>query len=175
MTLWDSLRKRGVTVQPLVVLWDGGVRNWEEPKRTRMLDGVPVITGPAIGAWTQSLPADVLEPAQVEAAWAAIEMHTSKRDAYDVAAHPLPPGIGDYVTRAAVTLACAFLGFLALGQLLHLLDSVWWTVGCGAATLGLAVVIVRVPRLRWLAWGWIVGVGIPTVALTVAEALSALT
>lgn len=112
-----------------------------------MLAGVPVISGPAISPWTQSLPADVLEPAQVEAAWAVIEMHTSKRDAYDLTAHSLPLGIGDYVTRGAVTLASAFLGFLALGQLLRMTGSVWWTVGFGAATLVPAIAIVLLHRL----------------------------
>ena len=80
MTLWSELRKSGVQVRPVVLLWGGDIRRWDERQRTRMLNDVPVLTGPSIRDWVRSLPTDVLDPSEVEGVWTTIEAHAKRVD-----------------------------------------------------------------------------------------------
>jgi hypothetical protein len=171
MSLWG--RKHGFAVQPVVVLWGGEARRGREPQEIRVLNGVPVLFGPAVEEWVRSLPAGVMDPASVENAWLAVEAQVRSRDDY-ASEPPVPLSMGELVMRAFVSLFLAALGFLGVAEVLRLSDSVWWTVSLGAAALAPAVVALGRHRMRLGAWAWIVGVSLPTAALAISEVLSML-
>ncbi len=155
MGLWEPLRKHGLKVHPVVVLWGGGLGKWEGTDRIRVLNGVPVLVGPAVGDWAESLGTSVLNPAAVKNAWTAIDTQARSRDAFDRSTHPVPMSVAEYVARCGVGVASAFLGFLGVAQLLEWTDSTASVVGIGAGTLVPAVVLLRLRRLRAGSWGWI--------------------
>ncbi len=79
MNLLRDMRLNGVRVQPLVVLWGAGIETWDEEQRIKTVDGVPVLTGPAIGDWVQTLPTDLLDREAVEHVWTIVETQASSR------------------------------------------------------------------------------------------------
>lgn len=99
MTLWSELRTCGVAVQPLVVLWGGGARGWHEDQRIRTIDGVPVVTGPAINNWVRTLPSDLLDATAAKKVWSIIATQASARDERDRAENAVPPSAMDYAAR----------------------------------------------------------------------------
>ena len=78
------------------------------------------------------------------------------------------------LARGWAALVSACLGFLMVGQVLQGTGSVPQAVAIGVATLVPAAALVRLPRARAATWGWVVGVGLPVVALAVAGALTTL-
>jgi hypothetical protein len=111
-----------------------------------VLDGVPVLFGPAVGEWVRSLPAAVLDPAGVENAWVAVEAQVRRRDDYG-SEPPVPLSMGELVARAYVSLFSAALGFVGVAEVLRFSGSIWWTVSIGAAALAPAVVLLRLHRV----------------------------
>jgi hypothetical protein len=174
MTLWSELRKRGVTVQPMVVLWGGGIRKWDETQRIRTLDGVPVMTGPTIGDWVRALPVDALDTRGIDEVWQVIEAQASARDARDRAENPVPPSAAEYVGRLFMALFGAVLGFMVIAQVLRVTGSMLWSVLVGAVTLVPAFALWRTRLLRFAAVGWIAGIGVTLTAIFILEVLAKL-
>lgn len=169
LRLWHPVKSSRVPVDAVVVLWGGGVKAWEESERIRQIGGTTVVTGPALSTWTRQLRSIGLTDDQIAEAWRALDSQVAKRDPVDEAIHPVPLSFGELLARLAIVVVFAILGILFLGQLVRVTDSGWITLGIGAASLLPGLAAIRVAALRLAAWGWISGVGLPVVALTIAE------
>jgi hypothetical protein len=87
--------------------------------------------------------------------WRGLDAQAAKRDAHDPVAHEVPLAVSDYAV-------------------LERTGSVAGAVGLGGLSLVPAFVLRRVRPLRFGALGWIVGVGLPIVAILIAEVLTKL-
>jgi hypothetical protein len=174
MSLWDPMRKRGLNVHPVVVLWGGGLRDWAPADRARMIDGVPVVVGLSFGEWMPSLTGGVLETAEVDDVWTVMETQSRVRDAPDQEANPVATSFSRYLARVGAGVVGGYAALLAAGQVWDRTHAIAWVIGLSVASLVPAGVLARLPQVRVLAWGWIAGVGISTVVIVVAEGLNAL-
>ena len=157
MTLWDPIRRRGLQVRPVVVLWGGGPHAWAESERVRVIDGVPVVAGLALDEWTDALPADVLDHDGVDEVWSVVEAQASRRDHRDRQAHPLPTSFGRYLARVGEAALGAYAALLTISQVLHHTHAILWLVGLSLVSLIIAGAVLRSTRLRLLhpaTWGW---------------------
>lgn len=173
-SLWHPLRKFTINAEPVVVLWGGDVKNWTPPNSIQVKEGVLVVAGPALSTWLASLGGEVLQPSQINDVWTAIETHLARRDSHDQLAHPLPASVTEIATRTLLSGAAVLLGFLFLGQVLRWTNSVAWTVGAGTASIGVALALSRIRKVRPASIGWSLGVGIPVGAILAAEGLKLL-
>ncbi|MFC5731546.1 MULTISPECIES: nuclease-related domain-containing protein [Nocardioides] len=169
--LWHPMKSRGVPVRPVVVLWGGGPNRQESIARDQ---GTTIVTGNALRTWVDRLDGEALSADQVADVWQALDAQVALRDPSDRAENPVPTSVAALLSRCSIAISCAVLGFFLVGRLLAATDSVWLSVGLGAATLVPAVVGTRVRRLRVAAWGWLIGIGLPVLALALAQLLSQL-
>jgi hypothetical protein len=174
MSLWAELRRNQITVQPVVVLWGGGVRTWDQGRCSRVLDGVPVLTGSTISSWIRALPKDVLSPAEVEGVWTSVEAQARRRDDHDPAELAVPMSVNELLARFGLVVVGAYAALLEIGGVLRLTGSVTAVLAVGSLSVAVAGALSRLGRLgrlRLAAWGWIAGAGLPVTALLVAETL----
>lgn len=169
--LWHPMKSLGIPVQPVVVLWGGGAKREEGIAR---VDGVLVITGNALRIWVNRLGGEVLTEDQVADAWKALEAQVARRDPLDSATNPVPTSVATLLARAAGTVAGAVLGVVVVGRLVLTIEAELVGLGVGLGLLLLGVVGFRFNGLRFASWGWLVGVGLPVAALTVAHVLELL-
>jgi hypothetical protein len=169
LRLWHPLKSRRVPVEPVVVLWGGGVKDWPDPERISHLDGATVLTGHALLAWFADQGVTALDAEQVAEVWSALEAQVTRRDPIEDLDHPLPASVGEIATRIGLGSLFGILGLLFIGQSVRLTHSVWLAILIGTASTLPAVVLFRHSVYRAAALGWLVGLGLPMIAMLVAE------
>lgn len=171
LRLWHPIKSQGVPVQSVVVLWGGGAKRREG---IRSVDGTAVATGNALPMWVDRVGTGVLTADQVADIWKALDAQVALRDPLDRVEYPLPASVAAVVSRIGIAISCAVLGVFLVGELFRAAGSGWLTVGIGAASILPGLAGVRVSGLRFASWGWMVGVGLPVLALALAEILDGL-
>ncbi|HWI43660.1 MAG TPA: nuclease-related domain-containing protein [Nocardioides sp.] len=164
--LWHPMKSRRIPVQPVVVLWGGGAKRKEGIAR---VDGVLVITGNALRTWVNRLGGEVLTDDQVADAWKALEAQVARRDPLDRATNPVPTSVAALLARAAAAVSGAVVGVIVVGRLVLTIDADLAGLGVGLGLLIPGVIGVRFNTLRFVSWGWLVGVGLPVASLTAAH------
>ena len=165
--LWTDLRKLGVEVRGVLVVWGPASRELssEEPPLTH--SGVLVVPGHALKNFVRELGTDVLSKVQVESAWEALNRQVDRRDAAD--ARPRHGSAGDMVTRAFALVSAAVLAMSSPGVVLNLVPSGWAALTFVAITLGGATWLLRLRLFVPAAAGWVTGlVALIPIALTLA-------
>lgn len=171
LRLWHPLKSRQVTVEPVVVLWGGGVKDWPVGERISQVEGATVLTGHALPTWAADRCATALREEQIAEVWSALDAQVTRRDAIDELNHPVPASVEEIVTRIGLAFLSSVFGLLFVGELVRLIDPLWLALAIGAASVAPAVLLLHRSVARAAAWGWLVGVGLPTVALSIAEAI----
>jgi hypothetical protein len=161
LSLW--LRSLGVSsVEPVIFLWGAGARDLPPVQRLRRGDQeVSIVAGPQSGSWLTSVPTDRLDEKQMARAWDKLEAYCEKRDPREGLEHPLPLSVGELAMRFFFGLAAAAAALLLTATWLATGPSPrWWLpalIVLGLPGFGL----LRFARaLRYIAWGWLCGVGI---------------
>lgn len=171
LRLWHPFKSRQVPVEAIVVLWGGGVKDWPDQERIRYMDGATVLTGQALSTWAANQSGVALRADQIAEAWTALETQVTRRDLIDELDHPVPASLGEIATRVGLAAIFALFGFLLVGELVRFTGSSLLAVLVGVASGVPAVFLRRNGVARPAASGWLVGVGIPVVALSLAEAI----
>jgi hypothetical protein len=171
LRLWHPVKSRQVQVEPVVVLWGGGVRDWPDGERISQLDGVTVATGHALPAWAAVLRVTALNEAQIAEVWKALDAQVARRDPVDELAHPVPASLEVIVAQIGLGFLSCVSGLLFIGEVVRRTNPWWLALAVGAASVVPAVLLIRRAIARPAAWGWLVGVGLPLVALSLAEAI----
>lgn len=171
--LWAPIRKLGVQVQPVVVLWGPEVRHWSVAQQIRHIDGVPIITGPSLNAWATSFATNVLTPEQVQASWTAIDVQVASREPGDEAVRTMPLSLQDVVRRIGAAVVGAYLGLVFVVAIFTWTRSLWWAGSLGLASALVAGVGFKYRPLRWSVCGWVAGTGATVLGLLGAVALVA--
>jgi hypothetical protein len=174
LRLWHPLKSRQVHVEPVVVLWGGGVKEWPDGERISQVDGVTVLTGHGLPKWAAGRSATALTDEQIADAWSALDAQVTRRDPLDELDHPVPASLEAIVARIGLAFLSGIFGLLFIGELLRLTDSWWLAVLIGGASVVPAFPLLRRSLVRFAAWGWLAGVGLPAVALSIAEAIDLL-
>jgi hypothetical protein len=92
IALWSNVKRTGAAVEPVVLLWGGGLSR-HQATPARQVAGCLVVSGPHARAWTDALPDDVLTAAQVDRLWHAVDGLLKMRDGFEVARSPDPPSM----------------------------------------------------------------------------------
>lgn len=174
LRLWQPVKAQHVHVEPVVVLWGGGVNDWPENERISTVDGTTVVAGRALSRWVASRTGRSLEEAQVSAVWSALDAQVAKRDPLEEREHPVPVSAWQALGRIGLALGAGIAGLLYLAKLLDHVGSGWLAPLIGTGSVVPGALLLRFPRARWVAWGWMIGLGPLTGALLVAEVLSRL-
>lgn len=169
LQLWHPFMSRRLQVEPLVVVWGGGVRDSVASEPISHVDGVTVLAGRALPSWVADRHAAVLQEEEVADLWTALDAQVARRDPVDALARPVPASVGELLTRAGATFAFAAFGVLFLGQLIRLVETWWLASAIGVVSVVPAMLLIRGSIARPAAWGWLVGVGLPVGALVIAE------
>lgn len=169
LRLWHRLKSRNVEVEAVVVLWGGGVKDWADGDRIGCWDGTAVVAGPALMAWASDLPETALGADDIAEVWAALDAQVTRRDPIEEQQHPVPLSLTEIATRIGVGTTCVILGFLFVGEALRLTGSAGLAVLVGLGSVVPAVILRRSAVARSASSGWLVGVGLPIVVLSVAE------
>lgn len=165
--LWHPFKAHAIAPQPVVVRWGGtsGANKSEGSRGVRMVEGVPVVGGRSLREWICDSPERPLSEDQIAAGWSAVDRHLTRRDPHDRSQHPLPPSVAEVAARLGLAVAAFALGFLALVTILQRTGSVALSSILAIALALLTWALTRGAAWRWVAYGWIVGLGLPTVAL----------
>lgn len=143
LRLWQDFKAAGVVdVQPVLMLWGAGTALTGVGSDELLVDGVPVVLGPASARWRAKLlfGAPTLSPSQVELAWSALDHQARRRDERDP--ESIPPSLVGLLTRAVLVVMAAAAGFVAAVSLLPVVDSLLiWISSC--ALLAAAAVPLR--------------------------------
>ena len=161
-------------VEPVVVLWGGGVRDWPEGERTSQLDGVTVLRGHTLLTWAPARCVPALNEEQVTEVWRALDAQVARRDPVDDLAHPVPASLELIAARIGLVFLFGVFGLLFIGEVFRRTDTWALTLAVGAASVVPAVLLIRHSVARPAAWGWLIGAGLPVVALSVAEVIDLL-
>lgn len=167
LRLWYPFKSADVPVQAVVVLWGGQVRDWPPEQQIRTVDGVPTVAGPALVAWVQELAAGALGAHQVTTVWNALDEQVHRRDPRDLADYPVPLSLGEMAARTVGALVAAILGFLVVANVLDWTQSVVWSIASGLGTGILAASLIKLRIARPVAWGLLLGTGLPSIALAI--------
>jgi hypothetical protein len=163
--LWHGFRSRGVSVvEPVVMLWGGGIAGLPEGEAVRQIHGVTVVAGPHAHVWRTSLHGKVLSTSQIADLWQAMSEHVGRRDAVDRIRHPVPTSLSSIWWHAWGTVTAAIAGLLVAASVLQHLPTPWWGPA-GAALLVAGWISRRWGPLRAIAWGWIVAVSATSLAV----------
>lgn len=157
LRLWHPFKSRDIPVRPVVVLWGRGISRWEENDQVREIDSVPVVTGPALRAWTERLEGQSLDSSKVEQVWDSLEMQVARRDPLDATTHPLPTSVAEWTARASAAVAVGVLALLTFTWILKSTNSALPTVVISAALASPSPLLTRAQPpewLRWAAWSW---------------------
>lgn len=92
----------------------------------------------------------------------------------DRVTNPVPTSVAALLARAAAAVSGAVLGVIVVGRLVLTIDADLAGLGVGLGLLIPGVIGVGFNSLRLVSWGWLVGVGLPVAALTVAHVLELL-
>lgn len=172
LSRWHEFKSLGIASEPLLVLWGAGLSGWAPADRVRLIDGVTVITGPALADWTASLTSTALAADQVARGWSALEDHVGRRDPLERERYPVPMSAAEWAARLGLIVGLVALGLTAFGQLISWTQSAATTAIITGLALAPVVPLLRSPRWRWAAWSWAIGIGLPTIALLAAEAVT---
>lgn len=171
LELWHPFKSRQLPVEPVVVLWGGGVKDWTDTELASSIDGATVLAGQAIPSWAADRRAVLLQGEEIAGLWAALDAQIARRDPADALAHPVPASLGEVVARVGYALVVAVGGLIFLGQLVRYIEPWWLALLIAAVTLVPPVILIRRSVARSAAWAWLLGVGPPGVALSIAEVL----
>lgn len=160
--LWDPVKKSGLPVHPVLVLW-GRRSSPQEPAGDHpvTMQGVTVLRGrSAVRFWCRETAAHAATvPIEMtDAVWHAIDRQVARRDQYERREHQAPPPSVERLTTLTLgALTAAIASAWLVSEAGSHLGSLWWLV------VALALILVALPPLRWagarvLAAGWIAGV-----------------
>lgn len=171
LRLWHPFKSLGIVPHPVLVLWGPGLSQWGPDDRIRLVNDVTVVAGPALSEWTSGLNARALSAEQVALGWSALEEHVGRRDPVERERFPVPLSVTEWTVRVSSSLGFAALGLVAFGQTIVWTQSIPLTLAlaCGAVTP--SAVLLRSGKWPWVAWSWVSGVGLPAVAVLVAQIL----
>jgi hypothetical protein len=162
-TLRSWLRNLGVSsVEPVIFLWGAGARDLPPVQTLRRGDQeVSIVAGPQSEAWLTSVPTGRLDDKQLARAWDRLEAYCETRDPREALENPLPLSVAEFAMRF-------FLG-LATAAAALLLTATWLATGPSSRWWLPALIVLALPGLgllrfaravRYIAWGWLWGVGI---------------
>jgi hypothetical protein len=171
LRLWHPFLSRRAAVTPLVVLWGGGVKAWDADDQISSVDGVTVLAGQSVPAWFAGRSGHTLREDEIEELWTALDAQVARRDPVDALSHPIPASVSEVMVSTGSLLTAAVIGVVSLGQLVRFVEPWWLALLTGAIAVLPAVVLIRRSMARPVAWGWVLGLGLPTGALFIAEAL----
>lgn len=167
LRLWAPVKRHNVSVVPVLVLW-GAVETFEES--SVLMDGVTVIPGVALAQrWrvflerTSTRPS-TLPPSVIDEVVGSLAEQTVVRGKADRERNPGPPSWGRLAGRG-------LLGSLALlGPPLFLSrvladTSIGWALGAAVASCVPFVVLLHQRVARYLAYPWLLSVGLCLLAL----------
>jgi roadblock/LC7 domain-containing protein len=157
MRLWDPVKKSGLPVQPVLVLWG---RALDTANPTADISGVTVLRGrSAIRAWCDATAGSPPAPAaeRTDAVWRAIQDQAARRDAYERRVNPPPLSVDRLLSLAFAVVISAIAGALAISEVGTHVESPWWAI------IAVALILAALPPMRWpggraLASGWIAGI-----------------
>ena len=172
LTRWHGFKSLGIVPEPVLVLWGAGLSGWEPADRIRLMDGVAVVIGPALGDWTARLTTTELTADQVARGWSALEDHVGRRDPVERERYPVPMSMADWAARLGLIVGLVALGLTSFGQLISWTQSVTITAIVAAVALAPVVPLFRSSTWRWAAWSWAFGIGLPTVVLLSVQAVA---
>jgi hypothetical protein len=163
LTLWHNLKSLGVgQVHAVVVLWGAGA----DAIQLTMVDGVPVVGGPAVRTWLRDLGSDVLTAEQVGQIWQVLDAQCQQRDLLESEREPVPVSLGEWGYRVLAGLLAACAGFLVPTTLIAHSSSLLIDVAAFVALVAVGVLLLRWTTIRYLAVGWLLGlVGVVVVAV----------
>lgn len=167
--LWRELKRLCVgDVSSVTFLWGDGARGIAPGAE---LDGTSIVTGRTVDQWRSGLDRDRLTPAQVEAAWQAVDAQCRLRDPLEAETAPVPLSLSEWLARVVFALVAACAGFLAVTTvagtgLTWILSLTWWVL-----MLAVGVAVSRIAAVRYLGLAW--AGGVITVGLAAAVALLA--
>ena len=108
----------------------------------------------------------------VELAWEAIEAQSASRDAWKLAAHPLPTSLAEWTARASLAVVFGVASLWTFTLLLHVTNSTALVLLMSAALAACGPLVARlnVPAwLRWAAWSWCAVLAGLSLALVITE------
>lgn len=167
--LWHPFKAHAIVPQPVVVLWGGpsGANNPRERDRVSVVEGVAVVAGRSLREWICDSAERPLSEVQIAAGWSAVDRHLTRRDPHERSQHPLPPSVAEVAARLGLAMAAFALGILVLVAILRRTESVALSSILAIALALLSWALSRGATWRWAAYGWSVGLGLPTIALLV--------
>jgi hypothetical protein len=161
LSLW--LRKVGLgSVEPVLILWGSGSRE-QLPTQVVQSGGrdVTVVAGPHFREWMEALGSDRLDADQVQRAWAALEGYCARRDPREDEEAPIPLSIVELATRGFLVVLSASAAFLSAATWLSRQPSATWWLPALLMLLAPGIGLLRLAAsARYIAWGWLCGVGI---------------
>lgn len=172
LTRWHDFKSLGIAPEPVLVLWGPGLSGWPPADRIRLMGGVTVVIGPALGDWTGRLLTTHLTADQIAKGWSALEDHVGRRDPIEQERYAVPLSVGDWAARLGLMVGLVALGLTAFGQLISWTQSVTTTAIIAGVALAPVVPLYRSRRWRWVAWSWALGIGLPTIALLAVQAVA---
>jgi hypothetical protein len=167
LRLWQPFKAAGISVQPVVMLWGGGLGALDDAPPVRDVDGTAVVLGPFADRWRSGLPSGVLGPGQVDTAWRALDKFMEGRDPREQVTERLPLSVAGIGARATLAFTAALAGALATAQIGQLTGSLYWTDGLSLLLSVPAIVLIRARRFGYLAWPWAIGLIGTSVGITV--------
>lgn len=171
LRLWHPLKSRRVPVEPVVVLWGGGVRDWPGDEQISQVNGTTVLAGHALPTWAAELCASALNNDQIAEVWGVLDAQVARRDPIDELHHPLPASLEEIVMRIGLAFFAGIFGLLFMGELVQLIDPLWLALAIGAGCVAPASILLGRRFAGPAAWGWLLGGGLPIVALSMADAV----
>lgn len=166
--LRSVLRPEEVT--PLVILWSPAQTSAELKE---ILNGVTVLTQGGVEAWRRSLPLDVLNADQVARVWSHLDGLARKGDRAELERDGPPARPLDRIIWHWLELPLGVLtSLLSQSSVIRLLHGTMELTPIPVAVV-IGLVLLRVPRRRLFAAGWLFGVAVEVVlVLAVLAALA---
>lgn len=162
-TMTLMLKKAGLgSVDPVVFLWGTGARHLPAVQAVRDGDAVTtVVAGPVAAAWRTGLRSGILNQDQIERSWSSLAAYCAQRDPREEVEAPVPLSVSELAGRAIVFVLAASASFLTAASWLSKGPSPrWWLPALLVLLLPALAFLYFARAVRYIAWGWLFGVGV---------------
>lgn len=156
LTRWHYLKSIGIgSAFPVVVVWGSWARGLESIGR---VGSTPVVPGPMLGDWLDSLPRSGLSRQQVKDLVDNLQHEVELHDSADDEALEAPLSVIEWTARIVAIVVVASAGAISTSVVAKLANNVYLDLVGAAALAAGGVVAIRIRPARAYGWAWASGV-----------------